>query len=134
MNADASTQARSRGSLLSGGAALTIGVLILSALTFGLANHRCSDDGSFDAFGPASSRSAYCKAVQFPRFPTSALSLLLDAILFVVPTLLVLLGTRAALRASSSRPLRRAGFLGGALVLVSLLLLPLASVRYLGSG
>jgi hypothetical protein len=127
------TQARSSAGLLSDGAALTFGVLILSALTFGLTSHRCSGDGSFDVFGPDVGRSTYCKAAHFPRFPASVPSVLLDALLFVLPTLVVLLGTVASVRASSSRPLWRAGFLGGAMLSLSLLLIPLAHVRYLGA-
>lgn len=60
--------------------------------------------------------------------------MLLDGFLFVLPALVVLLGGVVASRTAGRRPLRWTGLLAGAVVVISLALIPLAHVRYLGAG
>jgi hypothetical protein len=121
-------------SVLSDGAALSLGSLIVSALALGLTNQRCSGDRSFDVFGPNVNRSGYCKALHVPAFPNSVSSVLIAAALFVLPAVIALLGTARSLRTQQPKPLRRAAALTVGILATSFALIPLAHVSYLGAG
>ena len=77
---------------------LTLAVALVSGCSYWFTRSACSGDGSFDALGSGSRRSAYCRALNLPAAPTSLGTVCLTLALFALPTVLWIGFTVAAQR------------------------------------
>jgi len=114
------------------GSWLTVPLVLTSGLAYLLTWSGCSGDGSFDALGLGSSRSAYCRALNAPAGPATLGAVALTLVLFALPTVVCIAVTFAARRRASSWPLKVASGVCGALLVTSLALLAFANATFVG--
>ena len=130
MGGRSDTQTVPRGILI--GSWLTVAVVLASGLAYLLTWNGCSGDGSFDALGPGSRRSAYCRALNAPAAPTTLGAVALTLVLFALPTVVWIAVAFAARRRGSFRPFKVAVGLCGALLVASLAMLAFADASFVG--
>jgi hypothetical protein len=107
-------------------------VALISGCSYWFTRSACSGDGSFDALGSGSRRSAYCRALNLPAAPASVGAVCLTLVLFALPTAVWIGFTVAARRRKSVALFKFAAGACGALVAASLAMIAFAHATFVG--
>jgi hypothetical protein len=110
---------------LSGGAFVLISAALFSGLAFGLTYQRCHGA----VFPNDATPSSYCSTLNLPHLPNSTEGIGLALLLFILPSVLVLIGALTAVRSERHLRLLWFGLPAAALIVLSFLLIPVANLR-----
>lgn len=113
---------------------LSVATIFGSLFALGFAAGGCQGDGSGNPFDPGWTRSWSCRALGFPHFPGTVSSLLLSAALYVLPSVVAIVGSIVAVRRESSALIKVCALVCAISVVAALIFGFSAHVSYRGVG